>query len=1481
MALIDEDNQFLGTDPNAGGFLTEEIIAPVPSKGQITTKERQEDLKHNTGLTDDELAGLVDANAIAFSHISSQELAPVNSTGLLEALVEDGATLEELEAAADKKAEIDKALTDVQEITTVDVALAEDPSVSGAVFRIEHRAGRARKTMLDMAEEFEDGFAGQVLGLIDQIGYDTYTGMRDVVSLLSFEGGEEVALADEWQVALSSYSDEEFEQFYRGRLETITNSPHSSDGTSWLILREVQAMEAAGAVLWGESTGALMGAVSALDVATLGVTGVKTMARAGKSVVGRLRSTAGTTRATEAAAGSSVVVRGGKDGEVLNDVLPNPEKKFNIKDDIIDAEFIDDAMPSAAGTRVYPSATPPPPVSAGKVSQAVAGNMFIRRFLQRQAARSFGTVNLAETAANWAKTEADRLAKVSGTNVIDYDTAVEGVQQARTTFTFGRDDAMPFKTKESAENIAKNIPNSVVTPIKGKEGAEFVIKVETRVPLRDTVGATDLSKVKARTRLGRLLGRADLGTSTFFSNLADASDYGALGFQQDFNKTIKSLNKLPKRDTQAIDTILTTLRDTPNGGSVRTWLTTEDFVDSFKSLTGELPSKATIQGYEDLIEASDFSWYIRANDRLSTMANQKAVMIKAGDVEVTAFPPAHGRTVKGLKQEKGPIWVYDATLGKRLNVTSLGDDAPLMELSTPTSDGSQFITNFYGKTRIPELEDAFPYNAGGPRTNPDITWFVGNDEGNWATLIGARTEKEAAAATKQFNTISQAVAKEVGDDVKALEGMSRNQKKRLTAIVRANNEWNPNIEDIDDFIAFTKTRGVPASKPVHHRERGARLGGFVDTNDESLINIDLESYISFHRHDQALVQFGGEKASNPDPILAIHRQYNQMVTRGAQMQYRMNHPTAWVKAVQKASKDKNIESLDEILHPMTDEMKVRTLEIKGNTEAAKKLRQEQSVILRRLDMFEGSQSSLPTESLGTGATRAAVWAGDVLHNFAGSNGVSRWLQKSTTQGASNKLLTLGFFQKMASFDQVLLQASHFIPMTAISPVNAGRGFQIASVVRQAARGEGETVWKAALSNLKRTTGLDDNEMNALMEHMLDSGRGYMRGAVAEDPMAGMGNSMLGKVKDIASAPYYAGENFSATMSRVVAFLDTRKSFPSLDPKSNAFWNAVASRDRDLSFALNKAQKSEIQTDAISRVLTQWTSYPLRTIESIVFNNNLKPVERARLAATTTMLWGLSGVGLYGVAANVRENQTFGFMSNMIAEGADVGIDGLAGIKVGDRLAFNPIELFERAANMATLNLSDAVPAATILSDTTEPALSAIMNFGSGRIELGAHDLQTLARAWKVVDSGVMAYNMRMNDVRRSKSGSAIYKDFTSSQEFFQFIGIKPSEATDKFATSSLLYDQKKKKDKAIEQATPAVKLAMQAAKEGNYRKAQQFMLDANAIVEAYGLTPTRQAEVRESVFQKADFDDVNWTVLQMIKDGYTDLALEFKENFAQ
>src|SRR5690606_31545602 len=122
-----------------------------------------------------------------------------------------------------------------------------------------------------------------------------------------------------------------------------------------------------------------------------------------------------------------------------------------------------------------------------------------------------------------------------------------------------------------------------------------------------------------------------------------------------------------------------------------------------------------------------------------------------------------------------------------------------------------------------------------------------------------------------------------------------------------------------------------------------------------------------------------------------------------------------------------------------DEMRVKTMRIEGNTEAARKLRQEQSVINRRLENFAGSESAYPTQAILGWTTKAAQWAGEVVYDLGakykvpGAQSLAKYLKLADGERASNLLLSLGFFQKMASIDQVLLQASHFIAITALSP----------------------------------------------------------------------------------------------------------------------------------------------------------------------------------------------------------------------------------------------------------------------------------------------------------------------------------------------------------------------------------------------------------------------------------------------------------------
>src|SRR6056297_46061 len=1454
------------------GFLVPDDGPPEPMEGEIVRKEKEQD-------------DIVENKTERLSNLLTSQGSP----GIFQLMLDSGAEIEALQEGAFKEEEISKILMDVENISAVDVALAEDPLIGPTILRINKRQQDVTRRLLNTAEEFEDGAAGSVLEFIDQLGYDTWIGLKDTVTdqtMLRGEGTEVTELSKMWADAMRTMDDDQFNAFVEERFRDLGGNLASGSEPAWRVYRELQALESAGVVLWDKEMGRVAGVMSALDTATLGLTGVLKTAQVGRSVIGRLRRTAGTRAATEAVTGTSLTVRGGLDGEIL-DAQPlvedlsatvpgrsgprceRPSRKINPNAD--EAEIIEDIAPGMYSPRVNPTNTPkPPPTAFGSLGRDLNRNIFIRRYLERAAGRSFGAVGLPEKALREATILADKLADSSATRALDIDISEVTPTTFKADLVFGKMDGTPFTSYQSASKVAQDIPNAKVVDTRTNQIAtfdsgsgQFAVKVEAPISSKGLVSELDLSEIGNRTFLGKLFGRADAKSSSFMANIADAADAGGQGLAKDFQPLFKRLSKLPKKDAEAVNTILTTLRDTPTNGNARMWLTPTEFGQQYKSLTGQWPTRETIEAYQSAIEMSDFSWFTLASDRLRILFNQKATVINAEGKDLLAIPT---QTKKGGVDQQ---YVWDASQGKAIKTVDLSDDAVLYAFDRPRSlpvgptrrNNLQFVVNFQGNSRLPTLEDAFPYNAGGPRSNPEVTWFVGTHDDGWSTLIGARSEKEATAAVDEINTL--VLAKQDGS--------------LSDSVVLANNKWNPNIETVDQLVEFAEKRGLDLDTPVILRRRDEKVQDGVAVADDYYVNMSYEKFTTLHRHDIALVEYGGAKASNPDPIAAVMDQFTRMASRAASVHYRMQHPTSWVNAVQRAVSKGELR-VNNISVKGSDEIKVKAWEIEGESEMARKLRSEQLIIQRRLGSGSSLLDDMVRSGTGSGVSEAADRMVEAVHNFSPKMAVpAKYISESFVKGGNNKLLSLGFFQNMASLDQIFVQTSHIIPVSAASPINGPRAVMLATVARQAGRTTvPDSAWKTIYNNLSKSMGIPEDDLDNMMEHLFLSGRGYMRGAIAEDPAAGiLSRGIPSKIGKVLSAPYYAGENFAATVSRLTAYLDVRKAHPTLNPKSDLFWNKVQQRDRDLSFALNRSQRSLAQDESTLRVVTQWTSYPIRTIEN-VFNANLTKVERARMFAASTILWGVSGASLYGMASSAREEFP-GPLAEIIADGADYALKELFGIKPGRRLSLNPAELIERAVGTFTDPFA-TIPAARIAEETYSPAVSAVANFASGRTSLGWHDLETLVRAWKIVDAPVMAYQMMMHDIRVSTSGNSIGKDFTTSQEFFQALGFTPSEVVEKYSFQRMTWGGAKDRAEAVNKATDIVKLAKQAFEKGDMEAGIQLWKTADAVVLAYGFNDVRLSEVRSKIINNIGQDEYSWLLLNLIKDGNLEHAEKWKEN---
>lgn len=1479
---------FLG-DSEVGGFITDyrpsETYVP---RGEYTTNQMLQDLSTELNLSREEVANLNMSIEEANSGITVDQLAPLYSEEAFRSLLAKEEGLDSIQDAVAKAQEIGELLRSNEELSAVDRALAKDPRVGAMAFRNEVRTNRARRKLIDMMEQMSGGVGETVAELLGIASYGFVQSVRDFPQHVRGEGTERGEVSRQWEAAIRNLSEEDFNRFVQDRVDAITSGITTGKENSLRVLEELEALDSAGYILWDKETGLFDAAFTAIDIASIGTAAV--VSKLGKSTVGRLRATAGTDTATSVATKTDLVVYGGQEapvrvvsGEVLEpqpvledlrDAVSGPSSRKRsrkgprVRDDVEEAVILDDIIPSTEATTITPRQAPP--TSAGSISRAVVENEYVRRFLVRQAGFSFGTLDLDQVAEEAARLDAKRMADAASTSLIDQKFVGDpDIAQREVDLFFGRDDGEVFQTFDSALKAANNTPNSrivdlrtgttVTEPVKG---GEYAVAARVRPSVRDSIGTLDMAETTGRSVLGRLFGKANIGTSSELSTLAEAGEAGSQGFMQDFKENAKRLRKLPKKDRQALDDVITALRDTPNGGQSRAWLTPDEFVDAYRRRTGSLPSRKVIEAYEDTVAVSDFNWYVKANDRLRGMADQKASIVKVKDSEVVAFPTTDKVEADAL--------VWDAAKGERVRYSTLPEDVVLLRFASADKSGSKYVVNFYGKTRAPTLEDAFPYNAGGPRSNPDLKYFAGSVDGNWATLIGARSEKDARLAVEQFNRVAAVLRK-----VKDVDNIPPESLDVLNRLVKQNNDWNPNIETIEDFVSFYKKRGISIKDDLLFKQRDAKISGFLDNTDKTILNLDLANYISYHRHDQALLEYGGVKAENPDPVLAIQQQFIQMAKHGAHTQYRMTAPTQWVKTLEKSIKDGSLGVTVEMpSHPMTDEKLVRDVVIKGDTKMAKILRNEQSVINRRLTQFEGSASALPTEMISTGMTKAGMWAQEAMWDATGSKGLHKTMgflsDNVLGEGLANNALSLGFWSSMATPDQLLLQASHFIPIVSVEGLNGIKALHLATVFRQAARNGDSEMWQMVSKNLGKSAGIDEEEVKNLLEHLNMSGRGYLRGAIAEDPTAILGSN---RIAEAISAPYYAGENYAATLSRIAAYFRIRSQYPELPVNGRTFTRMVADRDRDLAFSLTRANRSLVQSDPIMRVATQWTSYPLRTIENIAFAKTFTPVERARLTATMVLMWGTAGLGLHSLGAYLKEELN-PMVANTLVYGVDNVIDGMAGVKIGQRLALNPIELFDRGVG-TFVQPGEYIPSIGIAGDTAKGAYNLLSNAFSGRFGLLGHDVETLARAWKIVDAPMMAYSMHMEDMRRKANGTGVRADFTPTQEVLQAIGISPSQVYGTSRASNLVYSQRTRRDKAKDKALPYFRKAVRLYESGDYGAGSQALSMADAIVESYSLTPTRKEELREAIFRDIGFDRVSWLALQLLKDGASQEAIDF------
>ena len=859
---------------------------------------------------------------------------------------------------ASKNEEFDRLVAKGEALSFTDIANAKDPEVTSAQFRLGYRSSMAAERLTAMAEEFSGGSFDSLMETVDSFAYDLTQSYNPyaIATAISGGGSEVTTKSQEWLSAMSNMSDEQFDQFLNQKTTELRNSDGylRGENQAWVVLRELQALESAGYVP-GDIDQAALGA--SLDILTFDVgavvgvakAGGKAFSKIGRSAIYRARTSLGTEAATSAA---------------LKMVPDGVAKEARVAEDILPTALAAPEKPSVVlgGGKVPKAPKTPPTVSQG----ALQANWIVQELLKRTKAGSFGMAGLQDDAAIWAaKAAQDRLVAVASaksTNVIDYSIISHTVENdgfvgTTANFTIGRTGGKSFTSYNNAKEVAQAIPNSQIISTKtglpvdrAVKGDTYAIQVSERRNYK--AEALDLTSLKDRgvmTGVANWVGSNGLDSKPFFNDLAYSADAGGAKFKHDIDKQIKAFDKFNPEEQGAFSAIIQGVQD---NGKRNTWLDSSEFTAQYASLTGKTPSKEVIRVYEDMVAASDASWFVQADKELQQFAKTGVLVFKdKKSGEHLLYP------------YKGPVdaKVMNGSTGAMLDAKDVPEGAVIYKFMEGKKGRPRYAYNVVGKTRLPEHADALPYNAGGPRSNPHIQYFTGTMDGGWQTLIGTKTEKQARATVEQYNKVQSvfsSLKKEV-DPKNPVSGFTTDELRMLDEAVLSNNKWNPNLESWNDFVEFTSARGVDIRDKMIMKERNAKLEVFEDYGEDFIMRKDLGKYVQYSRHDEHLLEYGGERTYNPNPVQAIMSQMNRSIDQAARIQWEQTHVEAWAAALHKAvdpKKTSEVLQADGYNAIFTGATLARNVTIKGNTATARLLRREQSTIVRRLQALEGSTS---------------------------------------------------------------------------------------------------------------------------------------------------------------------------------------------------------------------------------------------------------------------------------------------------------------------------------------------------------------------------------------------------------------------------------------------------------------------------------------------------------------------------------------------
>jgi hypothetical protein len=1089
---------------------------------------------------------------------------------------------------------------------------------------------------------------------------------------------------------------------------------------------------------------------------------------------------------------------------------------------------------------------------------------------------AFGRVATKEAVADAAAKIAERRTKNISSPAFDWKYFDQGLGNYVTAVRFGRAmDGTPFKplangeapesVKRYLDDIKTRAPEAEIVPVNPDDLRQgYVIEVKERINTSGLQEAIDevqgLSGGWVRNTIGRVMNNPLMGSTALrdvqrletLNNMGESAR--AAVKQYVLNPYINAMESLSPKETYTIQRVYGELRDGADA-ALRLRYNEAEFRNKYIEMhpSNAEPSAKAYEAFQAVATVEEADYLLKSTNMLQRYIEKG--FNNTVQVFDDYFAPAK---IVARTDIPADARIIDGQSGVSLRLDELGDeDFPVWKLDKPTSNGQEYVIT-PKQVRMIDPTDVMGYNPGGSRVNPLLNYFVVLGGKRLKSLMGAFSEKQARLAKEQLTNLKKAIETGSIDD----------------ALVRANNDWNPSIQTADELRKFMDDEGWDFTRgDINVKGRNDDIIDAEVDGEGVFVGLRANDYIQndLRRNDKVLLDFGGGRAYNEDPVNSVLSQFGQSAFTYSNRAYSRNAMVGWVKRVQESGRS----WLPANVSSNNYEELFRKAEVTGTDEFARRMRELQEITERKLNMKD--DFALTMEGYGQVAAEYVFDKTGMKFDLAGD--------------PSNTLLKIGFQSAFGFFNasQAFLQSFHATTIMAISPVHGFKGAALVPAMRGAINAYEKGAGQEAIKRFAKAAEISEKEAEEWFEFVRTSGRAVVEGDAIEDGTAigwgisgwkgenlqysktaaakNVASKLVNKGLDAGVMPFQFGERLTRYTAMNTAILEFKNKYPGVSLLNDRARMWITRREQDLTFNMNSSARSKVQS-GFMKVPTQWLSYSLRASEAVFVGRNFSNKERRRLAAILIPFYGLAGFGASSAADYIAEKTGIIEPGGALYTGIKNGVlDGLfaalgTDISVGQRLA--PAgAFFDVYKNLTEGKFLEVVggPSGEIARGLYESVMSAASSLSTGQTASLTEDVIQILRTPSGIDNVAKAVGIFNNGIYRSKTGVALPFEMSVSEGVTALLGFAPQRVTEFYNRKTELFTDTKKFTTFRKDVNRDAERIFQLLKGDNndIDQAIRLMEELQVRITFSGFSQTQMASLRKSATSKLESD---WLKIQ-------------------